>query len=98
MRKPELFKYLMCGIRPCTRLYVRNCQASLFFWVSDLISPIAVGINKSPSANGKNQKPNPLVTPIEKEKINKIANFKNLYIRVAIAYCFSALSSVIFIK
>ena len=64
---------------------------------------ITVEINKSPNVIGKNQKPNPSVTPLDvkdvkriiKEKISRITNFKNRKNLVAPVYSFSAFSLVI---
>ena len=64
---------------------------------------ITVRITKSPNVIGKNQKPNPFVTPLDvkyvkriiKEKISRITNFKNRKNLVAPVYSFSAFSLVI---
>ena len=64
---------------------------------------ITVGINKSINVIGKNQKPNPSVTPLDvkdvkriiKEKISRITSFKNRKNLVAPVYSFSAFSLVI---
>ena len=64
---------------------------------------ITVEINKSPNVIGKNQEPNPSVTPFDvkdvkriiKEKISRITSFKNRKNLVAPVYSFSAFSLVI---
>ena len=64
---------------------------------------ITVGINKSINVIGKNQEPNPSVTPLDvkdvkriiKEKISRITSFKNRKNLVAPVYSFSAFSLVI---
>ena len=81
----------------CTKpIVVRSyCQTTLFFFLNDWLMVITVGANNSPNVIGKNQNPNPSVTPfvvkyvkrIMKEKISKIVNFKNRNILVAEVYC-----------
>ena len=63
---------------------------------NDWIIASIVGTNNKVRVNGKNQVPSPFVTPVVvrkvnsmiKEKIIKIASFKNRNILVAMVYCF----------
>ena len=80
-------------------------QSTLFFFFNDWRMFTTAEINKSPNIIGKNQKPNPFVTPLEvknvkrtiKEKISRITSFKERKILVAPVYSFSAFSLVIIV-